>query len=193
MRFLARAFAVVLVVAALSALWWLETWRRQEPATTPAAGEARVASAYFTDFRLRDHRGEGAARHVVRGERLRHFADEDAAAIRAPRIDYSPTGGPPWRARAARGELERGRDRVELIEDVVLTRTGGASGPLRLETTTLTIRPSAGRAETRAPVRIRGSTWRSTAVGMRADFNAGSVELLSDVWGRYEPAGADNG
>jgi len=192
MRVLARAFVVLLVVAALSALWWLETLRRQEPARVTADEGARVASSYFEDFRMRDHRGEGPALHVVHGQRLRHF-DDDTATIRQPRIDYAPPGAPPWHARAERGELERGGDRVDLIDDVVLIRRGDDADPLRLETTVLTIRPSAGEAETTKPVRIRGAGWRSTAVGMHALFDAGLVELHSDVWGRYEPSTPDNG
>ncbi len=193
MRLLARVFAIALVVVALSALWWLETLRRQEPATRSDDEGVRVARSYFEDFRMRDHRGEGKPLHVVRGERLRHFADEETADVQAPRIDYTPPGAPPWHARAARGELERGSDRVELIDDVVLVREGATSEPLQLETTALTIRPSAGLAETSQPVRVRGTTWRSTAVGMRAHFDQGLVELRSDVWGRYEPDAPDNG
>ena len=191
MRLLARLFAVVLVMGALSAFWWLETLRSQSPPTRADASAAPVATSYFEAFRLRDRRGEGSAVHVLRGERMTHFRDQARARVTAPRLAFTPADAPPWRARAERGTLTRAGERLELIGDVVLVRHGDTGAPLRLETLRLTVLAPQDLARTDEPVRVRSAAGRGTAIGMRAYLDVGRVELDDAVWSRYAPGARD--
>lgn len=194
MRVLAPLAAALLAVTALVGLWWLETLRDQSAttATTGTANEDALAS-YFEAFTMRDYSSTREMTHILRGERLSQFARDDTAEIEQPRLSYRPANAPPWRGRAARGELGPDGQRIELRDNVVLVRHGASRPRLRLETHSLTIFRSAGRAETSAPVRARSPGWVTTAVGMEAYFDRGRVELASDVWSRYEPEGVGGG
>lgn len=188
MRLLGRLGILVLVIAAASAFWWLDTLR--QPPERPAPAEARHEPDYYmNDFRLRAYDGEGTPRYVLDGERLAHFADDGSAEVTQPRLRYA-TAEPeaPWHVRGRRGILRPGGDVVDLEQDVVLHREPPERPPVTLRTTRMTVFTEAGRAETERPVTIVSPGQRVTAVGMTAYFGPGQIELHQDARGRYDPS-----
>lgn len=189
MRILGRLGILVLVVAAASAMWWLETLR-EAPEEQPAPPEARHEPDYYmNDFRLRAYEGAGAPRYVLHGERLTHYADDGSAEVTEPRLRYATAeAGAPWHVRGRRGILRPGGDVVDLERDVVLHREPDQRPPITLRTTRMTVFTDAGRAETDRPVTVVSPGQRVDAIGMTAYFGPELIELHQDVRGRYDPA-----
>lgn len=188
MRLLARLGVLALIIAAASALWWLDTLRAPEEEVAEAPPEARhEPDHYFDDFRLRAHEGTGPPRYVLDGRRLVRYADDGSGEVSAPRLHYTPAGAPPWNVTGARGTLAPDGDRVDIEDDVVMTRVPGERGPVTIRTDRMTVFTGAGRAHTDRHVTVDGTGWRVTAIGMTTLFEPDLIELHRDVHGRYDP------
>lgn len=189
MRILTRVIAIALVLAAGSGLYWVDTLRRAEPepqaetdGTTP-----HEPDAYFVDFTLRHFETAGTPTYRLAGERMTRFADDRTAVVELPDLDYHPVDAAPWRATAARARTDRGSERVDLIDDVVLRQLPADEPPMTIRTSRLTVLTETGRADTDRPITAEGREWRIDATGMTAWFDRDVVELHHEVNGRYEP------
>lgn len=186
MRILARLGVTVLVIAAASAIWWLDALRERQPAPTAKPKERHEPDYYFEDFALRAHQTEGEPRYVLHGERLVHFADDDTSEVTEPRLRYDRPEDDPWHVSGRRGVVNPRGDVVDLYEDVVMENRGGQQ-PMRLHTSRMTVYTEAGRAQTDRPVTMTSPGSRVDAVGMTAWFESDLVELHEDVRGRHDP------
>lgn len=187
MRILARLGLIALVIAAASALWWLDTLREREPEPVVDPEARHEPDYYFDEFRLRAHERTGPPRYVLEGERLVHFADDGTAEVTQPRLTYGVGEASPWRVTGRRGVLGPDGDVVDLYQDVVMQREPGDRPPVTLRTSHATVYTAAGRAETERPVTVVSPGWRVRAIGMTARFNAGLIELHQEARGRYDP------
>lgn len=188
MRILGRLVLIVLVVAAASAMWWLDALRERQPVRQADPAARHEPDYYFNDFRMRAHERSGPPRYVIEGDRLVHYADDGTAEMTEPRLFYRGEGNPPWRVRSRRGILSPDGDRVDLREDVRMQRQGNERPPLTLRTAQMTVFTEAGRAETDRPVTIVSPGRRIDAIGMTARFESGLIEFHREVRGRYDPA-----
>jgi len=191
MRLLAQLGILALVVAATSALWWLDALR---PAAGPPEASPRARHEpdyYFDGFRLRAFDAPGAPRYDLHGQRLIHYADDASAEVIGPRLRYDRPDAPPWYVESATGTLSPGGDRVELVDDVVMRRPPAPpEGPVTVRTDRVTVFADAGRAETERPVTVTGPGWNVAAIGMTTWFESGLIKLHRDVRGRYDPTRA---
>lgn len=187
MRLLARLGVLGLIIAAASALWWLDALRQPEerPAVPPRA--RHEPDHYFTGFQLRAHEGAGPPRYVLDGRRLVRYADDGSGEVSAPRLRYTPAGAASWNVSGERGTLAPDGERVDIAGDVVMTRLPGARNAVTIRSTRMSVFTAAGRAHTDRPVTVEGSGWRVAAVGMTTLFGPDVIELHRDVRGRYEP------
>lgn len=190
MRLLARLGVLGLIIAAVSALWWLDTLRAPEERPEVPAAERHEPDHYFTGFRLRAHDGVGAPRYLLDGRRLVRYADDGSGEVSAPRLRYSPPGAPPWNITGERGTLAADGGRVDIDGDVVMTRAPGGRDAVTIRTARMTVFTDAGRAQTDRPVTVDGAGWHVAAVGMTTLLGPDLIELHRDVRGRYEPGDA---
>ena len=188
MRILGRLGIIVLVIAAASALWWLDTLRERRPAPEADPQARHEPDYYFNDFRLRAHERMGPPRYVLEGERLVHYADDGTAEVTEPRVRYGGNGDAPWRVRGRRGILSPDGKVVRLEEDVLMRREPTERPPVMLRTAHMTVSTEAGRAETTAPVTVVSPGRRVAATGMTVLFGPGLIQLHEDVRGYYDPA-----
>ncbi|MDZ7787152.1 MAG: LPS export ABC transporter periplasmic protein LptC [Halofilum sp. (in: g-proteobacteria)] len=187
MRILTRIIVIVLVLAAASGLYWVDTLRRAGPAREQAGATPHEPDAYFVDFTMRRFEQAGAPTWRLDGERMTRFADDRTALIERPDLDYRPVDAAPWRATAARAKTDPDGDRVDLINEVVLRQLPTDAAPMTIRTSRLTVLTGAGRADTDRPITAEGREWRIDATGMTAWFDRDVVELHHEVNGRYEP------
>ena len=187
MRILTRIFVIVLVLAAASGLYWVDTLRRTGPVREQADATPHEPDAYFVDFTMRHFEQAGAPTYRLDGERMTRFADDRTAVVERPDLDYRPVDGAPWRATAARAKTNPDGDRVDLINEVVLRQLPTDAAPMTIRTSRLTVLTGAGRADTDRPITAEGGEWRIDATGMTAWFDRDVVELHQEVNGRYEP------
>jgi LPS export ABC transporter protein LptC len=186
-RILTRAIVLVLVLAAASGLYWVDTLRRAGPPTEGVGTIPHEPDAYFVDFTMRRFENAGTPIYRLAGERMTRFADDRTALIEQPDLDYRPVDAAPWQATAARATTNPDGERVELINDVVLRQLPADEPPMTIRTSRLTLLTEAGRADTNHPITAEGREWRIDATGMTAWFDRDVVELHHEVNGRYEP------
>lgn len=187
MRALTHVIVIVLILAAGSGLYWVDTLRRTGPEPRTEGPVPHEPDAYFVDFTVRQFENSGVPTYRLTGERMTRFADDRTALIERPDLDYRPVDAAPWRATAARAKTSPDSERVDLINDVVLRQLPEDEPPMTIRTSRLTVLTGAGRADTDRPITAEGREWRIDATGMTAWFDRDVVELHQKVNGRYEP------
>lgn len=180
--------SLLLIVAVASALWWLDTLRREESVEVADPAARHAPAAYFEHFRARAYDGEGPPRHTITGQRMTRYTDDRSSEIDAPTLFYRDPAGPPWYVVSDRGQLSGDGDRLDLEGRVVATRSPDSPDLLVMRTPWLTVLTDAGRAETEAEVDVVATGSRVHSTGMTALFETGLVELHHDVRGRHDHA-----
>lgn len=182
-----RIFAVIALIglAALSA-WLLETVKSERepiakarPHTPDYTLENFTASAMDIRGKLHDR---------LQAQIMLHYPDDDSSELTKPHIELYRQDAPPWRVDAEKGWVYSKGELVLLQDDVFIERDAvSKDGPLHIVTRDVRVRPKDKYAETDQPVAILQGTARIDAVGMRAYFQEGRLELLSAVRGKYDP------
>lgn len=184
-RLLSRYWLLVpLILVAILVRNWVEEPETLSP-EEPLAMQTLRADYYLEDFTTRRFDAAGALEYLLRGETLSHFPDDDRAEIRAPSVELHRPDAL-WDARADMGTLVRvPRDVVTLAGDVVVDRT---PDPLTVRADDLAVSLDSNEVSTDGRVELSGPGYRLDAVGLRSSIDAGKLELLSEVTGRYEVA-----
>ena len=158
------------------------------------------ADYYLEEFTTRRFDDAGQLEYVLTGETLSHYPADDRAEIVSPRVRMRDAGTI-WAMSASGGRFTRGPDVVTLLDDVVLERTSsprqGSTGEqdvathatgITLRTSNLRIALDSRDVSTVDPLVIESAGMRLSAVGLQSSMQAGKLELLSNVTGRYEVA-----
>jgi LPS export ABC transporter protein LptC len=98
-------------------------------------------------------------------------------------IDYTTEDAGPWTMTAQRGRMPSDRNSVELSGDVTLRGRDGAV----VRTDQLNYDTVDNLVSTNEKVTIEFGPHRLAARGLRADLNAGSLQLESSVDGQFNP------
>src|SRR5690606_8890640 len=138
-------------------------------------------------------RADGQPRYRLRAERLTHYPQPDHSDVEAPDLEIYPEGEQqPWLITARQGRILHapggsGAERVDLQRDVHLRHENAAGRALDIFTEFLQIWPDERRAASDLEVRSETSGAWVTGLGMRADLESNSVQLLENVQGSYAP------
>lgn len=175
--------ALLLVVLALS----IGYWNIRPERFAPQSVQAPLQPDFFMDNpRIRQLNEQGQVVYDLTGERATHQVGEDVTELDEPRLSYYREGDQsPWQLRARHGEVTANGEQVELSQNVMIEQTLGAGVTRCLSTPELSIFPKRDYAETDRSVRIEAGGV-TTATGMKAYFNDGRIELLSNVRGEHE-------
>lgn len=138
------------VLAALS--YWLELTSRA-PEVAKAGKLRHDPDAIVENFEVRRFDAHGARQHTLTAERMVHYPDDDSAVVSAPRlILHRP---PPTTLEARQAQISSQGEHIALIDEVRITRAGGADKPdTTLTTTRMDVWPEEEVARTTAPVTI---------------------------------------
>jgi len=95
-----------------------------------------------------------------------------------------------WQLSSRYGKLKEDKDLLQLWDNVKLVQKQGAANKTvsTLTTSTLDIHLKEKTAETSAPVVITQINQEIHAVGLHANFNTKTIQLLSQVKGQLKPA-----
>lgn len=179
----ALVIPTVLLLAALS-IWLADFLRLPEPPGKPPSPQH--PDYVLGSFTSEVFKADGTRDYLLRGDKLRHFTDDNMTRVEAPRMWLHRGEPPPWEARAEEGILYEDESRVDLLGAVVMVRPGEAARPPLLMTTRdLTVYPDRDYARTSAAVQLVRGHDTIDAVGMRAWLAEHRVELLENVVGRY--------
>ncbi len=118
--------------------------------------------------------------------RIEQFDDENLATMREPRARlFGQPETEPWIVEAENGSLLQNEGVLYLTDHVKVIRTVGEREST-MTTTNLTLDNDQGTVYTEAPVTITDEIGVTRAQGMRAWIDDRTLELKSQVEGRYE-------
>lgn len=179
-----------LLVLALLALAAGTTWLLDELDVGPQGPQLRQSHEpdyYLERFTELAMDAEGAPLRRLSAEFMVHYPDDDSSELVSPRLELYNAGSAPWHVIAERGWVGADGEVVLLYGAVEIWRDA-ADGHREIEVHTRDLRvlPDERYAESDNPTTIRNRTTVTHAVGMRADFQARRLELLSRVRSRHD-------
>ncbi|HEY7886554.1 MAG TPA: LPS export ABC transporter periplasmic protein LptC [Cellvibrionaceae bacterium] len=137
------------------------------------------------------HFGErGQPRYRLGARQINYYTEGDHArsVIERPRITIAAEpGDPPWQIDADRGHSRTNAPHFTLEENVRAWSRHPEHGIFEVQTDEIHFDTERQFAHTEKPVTMQSAHGITTAVGLRAELEAGRIELLSEVKGSYEP------
>ncbi|NOX76333.1 MAG: LPS export ABC transporter periplasmic protein LptC [Gammaproteobacteria bacterium] len=177
--------ALLVVVAGLS-IWLLG---KQDIAVPVARSGVPGPDSYMENATTQVFDPQGTLRYRLQAERVAYFREDRRSEFTAPRFIRYRADGQRWTLEAERGVSQGGADRILLQGAVVMRRVAADNRPANLEihTRDVLIQPEQDTAETVARVVVNRGDSTLHSVGLKAFFEEGRVQLLSQVRGIYAP------
>ena len=183
-------FALLLLIVVGSG-WFLD---KQSSSRQPASVSSSGPDSFVEDVDLAVMDELGYLKYRVKAKHMTHFPNEDILRLSQPDINISRSGGAVWHIVAERGETTTAGDQLWLLGAVDIRRPASAQGSaIHVATSDLLIKPEDELAETDNAAAITGDRYRINAVGMKAYFRTGKLELLSRVRGTIDGSNDGNG
>lgn len=183
---------IIALVAAAAITQLLVWWLRPPPQESAIVGPPR--SSYDLDnFTMYAFGNDGALAFSMTAPHLARREGNDSLYVNAPRYYFAGSDGSDWHGTSQYAWISAGNELVKLIGTIAMHRTQTADIlPADITTADATVWTQQKRLATAAPSTIQqpGSILRG--VGMRADFDNHSLELLSDVHGTFTPSRKKN-
>lgn len=119
--------------------------------------------------------------------KITHFTTQNNYIFDNPNMKIYNANEAPWNITATKGRSEWGKSKIYLWDNVRVTQTSGTNNAdFDITTTALSVYPNIKYAETNEPITIMQSGSIAKAIGAKADFKAGVVNLLSNVECQYQ-------
>lgn len=184
-RYLTTGGVALLAVAMALAVGY---WNIRPASFTPQFVQAPLQPDFFMDnAKIRQLNVQGQPVYDLHSVRAAHQVGKDVTELDDPKLlYYREDDQQPWDVQSRYGEVSAGGDQVVLSQNVVIEQQLAGQSARRLSTPELTIFPERNFAETDRSVRIEALNGVTTATGMEANFNDGSIKLLSNVRGEHD-------
>ncbi len=185
--FLKRSMIFLVVILAVSVLvWLLEVNQLNDDSNANKAEDPNYILSGVTGYQFSN---EGDLKYELLVKKMTQTAEIDTVLLEQPQlIVYSKTNSIPWRLTANQGEVFNEGEKINLWEQVHLTRqTDDQDAQLDALTEWLTIYPFNELAETDKKVTITTFYDRTTGDGMKVDLTQKEIKLLSNVKGIHMP------
>ena len=179
--------AIVLgtLVAAALGSWYLARQNQGQAAVEPA--DVTHRGYYLKSARILGTGEDGSLLYEIRAERAEQ-QDAERIAFTNVLINYSPASEVPWSVNADTATIAPEMNRVLLRGHVRAVSSQGFSGnDTEIRTQYLELDPEAYLAETDERVQIRIGARSLTATGMLASLKDNTLELKSNVSGKFVP------
>ena len=179
---------ILLLAGLLALVAALVQWRIVEREPVAAEGQAMRPGYYLTGVDLEEFGTDGQLRIGLRSITATEDPASGVVRLADVAVDYHSPNGRVWHLTANEAHVPPGGRTVEFEGDVRLAgQPGDDPVAAELHTARLQLDTVAEIADTRAPVELAFGAHRVRALGMRADLEAGTVRLESDVHGRFTP------
>ncbi len=176
---------LAILTAAALASWYLARQNRADEAT-PVFEEAR-RGYYLKSARILGTGPDGSLLYEIQAESAEQQT-KTRIDFKTVSINYSPLSEVPWTVNADSATIEEDGQRVLLRGHVVAVSSEGFSGnDTEIRTQYLELDPEAYLAETDERVQIRIGARSLTATGMLASLKDNTLELKSNVSGKFAP------
>ncbi len=131
---------------------------------------------------------EGTPSLKVTTPKMTHYASNDATEIEKPIVTVYRHSPNPWHISSNYAKASKGISEILFWDHVVLHHLEDKENPTTtMSTDTLTIFPDKQTAQTDQAITIKQPDTIVHAIGMLANMNNGTIELLSKAEGEYAP------
>lgn len=131
---------------------------------------------------------DGKPEFHITAQTIDYYPDE-SITLHDLIMDHLAQGTSPWRLTAPLGEVPAHQQRVSLENNVIVSGQLKDNNPLQLTTTQLWVDHQRKQIYTDQPVTLTGANGQQAhAVGMLAQIDGNSVQLLHNVTVNYVPA-----
>ena len=176
-----RISILLAVLGALLLAWQFFSGNDEDEFEQVSAGDER---GYYLDAATLTEMGpDGRPKVVIKARLIEQLRADDSVAMHDLAIDYATEGAGPWTMTARHGRMPADRNSVLLSGEVTLRGRDGAI----VRTDRLNYDTLENLVSTAEDVTIEFGPHRLAARGLRADLNAGSLQLESAVNGSFNP------
>jgi len=182
-----KLLAVLLAAVALAT--WFYSWQPEPPDRRDTSGDDAGGLGYYIHgARLLGTDEQGRIAYRILAERLEEAPDREFLQLDGVDVEYRPTDQVPWRISASMGQAPKDGSQLDLAGDVELrSEPEDGSEPMFIATQALRFVPDTSSVESDQPVQIRVGDWRLDATGLRTHLKDDTLELESDVHGKFLP------
>jgi LPS export ABC transporter protein LptC len=182
---LAGAIVLVLLVYASNQLF-----RHQESRLATVITGQPAPDAFAENIQLDIMNSGGKRVYQLQARLVEYYPDADRLQLQKPRLEMVRDNGSHWLLHAESGHTGRDGDPIWLTGSVTIQQLDVKSGnPMRIETRDVLVKPGALLAETAQAASITGNGFRIDTNGLRANLGNNTLELHSQVRGRFNGAG----
>jgi lipopolysaccharide export system protein LptC len=182
-----RKWFVPLLVAAIAGLsYWLFSKQPVEK-PLPLSRVQTAPDSFMENFSTLILDEQGQPHYELRAAHMAHYPDDDHSEFNTPHFTVHRPDGRRWEVWAEQGRAQNGAEQVLLSGEVLVQQRVDDSTRLEIRTRDLRVYPRDDYAETDEHTVIIRGEGRLQSEGLRADFRAGQLQLLSQVRGHYEP------
>jgi LPS export ABC transporter protein LptC len=178
------SLGLALLVFVAAATWYLRS--PSAPAAGAAPRDTGPLGYYLRGARLLGSDDSGHITYTVSADTAEELPLEGALELRGVAIEYAPENDVAWGVSAARATAPKAGDHLDLTGSVELrSKPSDGTAPIVIVTDRLRFTPDQFTAESADPVELRLGDRVLSAVGFKAHLKDDSVELESEVHGRF--------
>lgn len=142
----------------------------------------QLPDTYVNQANITSYDQNGAPKYRMTSAQIIHYPGEKDAELFKPLIFVFQERGNPWKIQAQKGKVTSDGERVQLDNQVVISRQASDSNTFsQLESEQLFVWPKQEYAESDKAVKIKTADTLVTAVGLEADLYEQQYHLLTQV------------
>lgn len=177
----------LLAVSAAGLSGWSIFLSSQTPVVT-AQSAPDQPDAFMEEIVATIMNKQGTPKLKIETPKMVHYASNDMTELTKPHVVIYRQSPQPWHIHANHAKATLGTTEITFWDDVVIHHLADAANPLTTMTTaTLTILPEEKLAKTAEAVTMKQPNAKIDAVGMLANWEEGTVKLLSQAKEEYVP------
>lgn len=188
----------LLIIVFFSGLffWQLQVHQSPSPTENPRETVNGIPSSKpnssSPDYTLTNMNSEqldrnGQLHYRLNAEHLKHYTHPEHATLKVPHIFLSDPKKGFWQGDAQSGALYERENKLVLTGNVILKKIQQEKTTVTLKTESLNVYPTKEILDTNKRVSIRTPQAQISATGMTISLQKGTIELQSNVRGRYAP------
>lgn len=117
-----------------------------------------------------------------------HYPQDDVAELTTPHVTLYRDSPEPWHINAKHAKTQHGTAEITFWDDVVIHHLADTDNPhTTMRTDALTVLPEQHIAKTTAAITVKQPDATVQAIGMLANWEQGTVQLLSQAREEYAP------
>lgn len=180
-----------IVIAALliflsAALFWQINSTKMGPVNATIRPDQH--DAYIVGARYHQTNSQGQLRKQLQVESGKHFPHQNTSELTQPSLDLYGLQGELWHISATSGTSTQGTDTLLLHDNVSIEHRKTKNAPaVTVTMDRLIVHPNQKTAETDSLVTMTYPQIVLTGKGLHGDLKAGTLKLLTDIRGHYEP------